>query len=71
MTQAEKDAVNVRMDAQEAARVQAARDGEQAVIDGLAIAEEQARAKGTPDGTAMADRILAEVNQRKAALAAG
>ncbi len=70
MTRTEKTALKAIQDAQEAARLKTISDGEQAVIDGMVISEEQARAKGTPEGTAMADRILAEIDRRKAALAA-
>lgn len=72
MTQTQIDAVMVvytahdptRPDPQQAIE----RDGKLVEIDSMIVAEEIWRAKGTPDATARADRLKAEINRRKAEL---
>ncbi len=68
MTQAEKDALKAEKEAELAAFEQAKKDGELAILDSLTFSEEFARTKGTAEAVVQADRILAEVNRRKAEL---
>lgn len=68
MIQIEKDASRAEKEAEKTAFEQAKRNGELALLDSLVFAEEYARAKGTAEAAAKADRIVSEINRRKATL---